>query len=97
MLTRSGKVVETELKSLPTSSIHLISLHRRHLYQDLFLVYPQTFGLLDTIIINNWFQTTQLQTNFEFFPFLTTRLGNVRNNVTNQEIWSIVIDPVFTF
>ena len=42
-LTRSGKVVEIELKSMSTSSSHLITLHRRRQHQDLLLVHLLTF------------------------------------------------------
>ena len=103
-MIRSGKVVETELKSLPTSSSCLSDTTDQpspsssssttrpvtRASTKFWLIGHQSPSITGSKLPN-------CRQVLKFFLFLRRDEENVRNHVTNQEIGYIVIDAVVTF
>ena len=104
MLTRSGKVVETELKSLPTSSSCLSdTTDQPSPSSSSSTTRPVTRASTKFWLIRHpspsitGSKLPDCRQVLKFFLFLLRDEENVRNHVTNQEIGYIVIDSVVTF
>ena len=104
MLTRSGKVVETELKSLPTSYSCLSdTTDQPSPSSSSSTTRPVTRASTKFWLIGHpsssitGSKLPDCRQVLKFFLFLRRDEENVRNHVTNQEIGYIVIDTVVTF
>ena len=103
-MTRSGKVVETELKSLPTSSSCFSdTTDQPSPSSSSSTTRPVTRASTKFWLIGHpspsitGSKLPDCRQVLKFFLFLRHDEENVRNHVTNQEIGYIVIDAVVTF